>query len=555
VTDIFRDDESAREEPDQLRDQVRQLARHRAVIAAGLVVGLCGGLVVHQIGSHDYAAEGQLLVRDISVSPFDPSATADKQVNMQTEVQVAGSLSVADAAADALKENGLTGAGLKQDLSVSVSPDSQVMQFTYTAGDPAEAARRANALMDAYLSNRRTQAQAALKEITGALKEQLTPLENRYDGLPANSPERASLSGRIATVQGRLADYAAVDTTPGQTLAHATAPTRPAGAGAPMALALGGVAGAALGILLAWLLSVLEAGVRDDADVRRHLGAPVLATLPVPTRRERRSALAVGAGASRLGEAYRALALRVTLTLNSVPSSGGRVLLVVEPRAAGHCADVAANLAAAFAESGEDVLLIEADLRHPRLYDRLAKHLSGNGTDARGRLLPPLQVNAGSSGAFFLVPGRTTRGVRHALAEIEANAFAHRSSRTIVVSAPAALDYPDALAVARWADGIVVVCPDGGQRRADLDEVREFLGTSGTPVLGAVLRRTAGGSAGQFALRAKETSRRRREPAVTDTRPVERQPWESRPASVAGFAGHTPDALAPRRPPVGHTGP
>ncbi|MDI5969063.1 lipopolysaccharide biosynthesis protein [Streptomyces sp. SL13] len=495
-------DELPRDEPDQVRDQLRQLFRHRLVIATAVVLGLCGGALLAATGSGTYEADGSVLVRDVTSSAFDSQVGVDNQINMQTEIQVASSPLVTDRAATALGEAGLTGADLKHGLLVSVSPDSQVLDFAYTGAGAAETARRTNALMTAYLAQRHATATTSLARTTGTLQAQLKSLNSRYDS--AGPTVREAIAGQISAVQSKLTDYETVDTTPGTVLSKAVTPASPAGAGAGLTLAVGGVVGLALGLLLAWLTSVLESGVRDEADVRRHLDAPVLATLP-RRRRARRGqgpVLAVGSRSSRTGEVYRALALRVALTVDPDAGDGGRrVLLVVEPRSAGHAAEVAANLASAFAESGEDVLLIEADLREPQLSVRLARQLSGDGVDAQGRPRPPLRVNAGQPGAFFLVPGRPTRAIGPALAEIEANAMAHRAGRTIVVYAPAVLEYPDALAVARWADGIIVVCPDGGLPRGELGRVADFFEPTGTPVVGAVLRRT-GGQVAQLLRRA-----------------------------------------------------
>lgn len=486
-------EELSRDEPDQLRDQLRQLFRHRLVIAAGLVAGLCGGALLAAAGGNTYEADGTVVVYDVTSSAFDSQVGVDSAINMQTEIQVASSPTVTDAAAQALKEPDLTGSALKHDLVVSVAPDSQVLDFAYTGPGAAESARRANALMQAYLTQRQATAKASLKQTVQTLQDQLNGYNETYK--TAGPALREAITQQITTVQSKLTDYETVSTAPGKVLSPAVAPSSPAGAGAVLLLGVGGVVGAGLGILLAWLMSVLEPGVRDERDVRRHLGAPVLGVLPRRGRR-RGPMLVVGGRSSRLGDSYRKLALRVTLQVDpDADPAGRRVLLVVEPHTEGRAAEVAANLAAAFSESGEDVLLIEADLREPELSARLERQLSGDGVDAQGRPRPPLRVNAGQPGAFFLVPGRRTRSIGPALAEIEANATAHRAGRTIVVYAPAALEYPDALAVARWADGIIVVCPDGGMPRGDLDRVADFFEPYGAPVVGAVLAHTGGLSA------------------------------------------------------------
>jgi succinoglycan biosynthesis transport protein ExoP len=527
MTDTPRAEEHPYDEPDQLRDQMRQLMRHPVLIVGALALGVLGGVEVHHATGAEYTASGQLLVDAPSTTPFNSSVAAGKNIDMQTEQEIASSLLVVDAAAKALDEPGLQGSDLQKKLTVSVSPNTEILQLGYTDSRPAEAARRLNAVMTAYLSQRQETAAAALKGITQGLDAQLKPLLASYNALSnqingfANGDgtakdyalsERASVATQIAAVQSDLASYQAVSTTPGQILAPAVAPAAPAGIGSSLLAAIGGVVGLSLGILLAWLASVFDRRVRDSRDVLRHLGAPVLVTLPrSPGRLLTRGSglLAVGSSSSRLAEAYRTLALRVALATDQ---HDPRAVLVVEPRTLGRSAAVAANLAAAYTETGEEVLLIEADLRRPRLRQRLAGRVGPETAvrmEAAAGSWPyrPVTVDAGGAGGFTLVPGRRVPTALRALAESESEGRMLRTGPTLIVNAPAVLTHPDALAVAHWTDGVVVVCDPGGLRRTDLDQVREFLAATGTPVLGLVVTRTPGGWIGRLALRANDALR------------------------------------------------
>jgi polysaccharide biosynthesis transport protein len=549
------------DEPDQLRDQLRQLFRHPVLIIGTLALGVLGGVEVHHVTGGDYTASGQLLVDAPSTTPFDSSNVAGKNINMQTEQEVASSLAVADLAAASLKEPGVVGADLQKNLTVSVSPNTEILMLGYTASNPLEAAKRVNAVMAAYLSQRQRSATQSLKSITNGLNAQLKPLINSYNSLSNQInnfqygdgtakdyalSERASVAAQIAAVQSNLATYQAVNTTPGQILEQGTPPTHPAGVGSSLLAAIGGVVGLSLGILLAWLAAVLDRRVRDDRDVLRHLGAPVLATLPHSPSRllpGHGGLLAVGRSSSRLAETYRTLALRVALASEQQDLRG---ILVVEPRTLGRSAAVAANLAAAYTETGEEVLLIEADLRRPRLRRRLTRQVDPNtavaranagGTAAGGWPSNPVTVTVGSTSSFTLVPGRQVAAPLPALAMVEAEARVLRTGPTLVVNAPAVLSHPDALSVARWTDGVLVVCDLRGLRRTDLDRVREFLAATGTPVLGAVAVPTPGGRLGRAALRLTDAVRfggrfsRRNRAAVTRPRPDEPGPvpGEGRP--------------------------
>ncbi|QMU77841.1 lipopolysaccharide biosynthesis protein [Streptacidiphilus sp. PB12-B1b] len=560
MTDTPRAEEPPYDEPDQLRDQVRQLLRHPVLIVGALALGVLGGVEAHRATGDQYTASGQLLVDAPSTTPFNSSVAAGKNINMQTEQQVASSLVVADAAARALKEPGLQGSALQKRLTVAASPNTEILQLSYTDSDPVEAARRVNAVMSAYLSQRQATAAADLKGITAGLDSQLKPLMASYNSLSKQIndfgdgdgtakdyalSERASVATQIAAVQSQLADYQAVNTTPGQILAQAAPPTAPAGISGSLLAAIGGVVGLALGILLAWLASVFERRVRDGRDVLRHLGAPILVTLPFRPGRLRPGGglLAVGSSPSRLAEAYRTLALRVALATDQHDPRG---ILVVEPRTLGQAAAVAANLAAAYAETGEEVLLIEADLRRPRLRRRLAGRVGAEavirpGATPDGWPHRPVTVAAGSAGSFTLVPGSRVPAALRALALVDSEAEALRSGPTLVVTAPAVLSHPDALAVARWTDGVVLVGDPGGLRRTDLDQVREFLAATNTPVLGMVATRTPGGRLGRLVLRAADALRFGREPAGG----VRHRPEQ---AGLEARTGRAPAAGAVRAP-------
>lgn len=176
-----------------------------------------------------------------------------------------------------------------------------------------------------------------------------------------------------------------------------------------------------------------------------------------------------------------------------------RRLLVVAPRGSSETATaVSVNLAASFAETGMEVLLIEADLRTPTLADRLR---SGDGSRPAWARTPSvgdggwpaghqISVDAGESGTFDLVPGRRVRNVARALTSVPATRLiseADAPKSAVIVHAPAVLAYADALALVDRVDGVLVVCDPREVHRADLERVRELISGAGGTVLGAVL--------------------------------------------------------------------
>jgi capsular exopolysaccharide synthesis family protein len=156
---------------------------------------------------------------------------------------------------------------------------------------------------------------------------------------------------------------------------------------------------------------------------------------------------------------------------------------------------IAANLAITLAELGQgDVLLIDADLRHPDLHDVFAippvPGLAGfleSAADVpvivRSRHVPRLHV---------LPAGRASRNPADLLGSSRLSEmlgalrgrFAH-----IVFDTSPLFGVPDTLAVAACVDGVAVVLRQGRARREDAQRAFRLLESARAPILGVILNR------------------------------------------------------------------
>jgi Mrp family chromosome partitioning ATPase len=272
---------------------------------------------------------------------------------------------------------------------------------------------------------------------------------------------------------------------------NATVPTSSDGPGLPLSLGLGGLVGVGLGLLGAWVRLVFDPAPRSAGDVVRAVRGPVLGALP----RGSTGALVVGRTDSRTAEEYRSIAFR--LAYDERFADRRRLLVVAARGSMEPSVAVAVNLAASFAETGKNVLLVEADLRTPSLTERFEvsaasrPHWSRTGQYADGEWPGSgrLVVDAGESGAFGLVPGERVRNVPRALTSARTTrliAEADDPDATVVVVAPPVLAYADALALVDRVDGVLIVCDPRTVHRADLVRIRELIVGAGGTVLGAV---------------------------------------------------------------------
>ncbi|MBL1286259.1 lipopolysaccharide biosynthesis protein [Streptomyces sp. For3] len=494
------------DEPALLRDQFRQLLRYRALLAGGVLVGLLGGGFLALSGDDTYTAAGEVQVRSATADPFATGASADKGINIGSERQTAVSDTVGDLAAGTLLKQGddVTARKLLAGLQVTNPPNTLTLRFSYTGATPEQARARAEALANAYLAHRKARTEESIDNMADGYRAQLEPLEEKRDLLEERtgvgaaddvSSARANIIVSISELSRKISELKALDTTPGYLNKKPVAPTTPAGAGLPLLLGLGAVVGLALGLLLSWVRLVFDPAVRSPRELVRSLGAPLLGTLP----RERAAAgtlLAIGRSGSRLAEEYRAVAFRLAYD----PSfAERRRLLVTAPRGDDTAAKAAAvNLAAAFAEMGRDVLLVEADLRTPSLaHDlgpaahevrppRWAADDGDRGWPAGARS----NVDVPGSGAFALVAGVTADNVPRALTSASVGrivAEADRPGAVVIVLAPPVLSYADAVALVDRVEGVMVVCDPREVHRSDLERIREIIGASGGSVLGALL--------------------------------------------------------------------
>ncbi|WP_137992099.1 polysaccharide biosynthesis tyrosine autokinase [Streptomyces vilmorinianum] len=493
------------DEPELLRDQFRQLLRYRVIIGAGIGIGLLGGVWFGMSNADTYVATSQVVLRAPVNDPFNPSISQDKTLNMGSERQTALSTSVAEQAARKLGWTGTVGK-LQKDLQVTNPPQSQVLQFTYTADSPQAAADRANAVTQAYLDLRRKQwtdvratmlegQQKQLDEVARKHDQKTKEVDRMPDGAARDAEYgvKTNLLNRINELDARISQLKSLDMSAGTVIRTATAPGYSDGPGLPMSLGLGALVGVALGLLAAWVRLVFDPAPRSSGDVARAVRAPVLGTLP---RGATDVLLADDHTDARVAEEYRSVAFRLAYDQRFADR---RRLLVVAPRGSNEAAvAVASHLAASFAETGKDVLLIEADLRTPTLAGRLRAHAAAaprwsspveadeNGWPSRRQL----SVDAGESGSFGLVPGERVRNVARALTAPRVSrliAEADSPNATVVVLAPPVLNYADALALVDRVDGVLVVCDPRSVHRTDLQRIRELIAGAGGTVLGAVV--------------------------------------------------------------------
>ncbi|MEJ8670677.1 hypothetical protein WKI71_26530 [Streptomyces sp. MS1.AVA.1] len=144
------------------------------------------------------------------------------------------------------------------------------------------------------------------------------------------------------------------------------------------------------------------------------------------------------------------------------------------------------NLAAALAESGDDVRLVDATAHTPALWARLP--LSAGAPEPDDVPEGAVVVDAGTAGRFTLCPHSrgTTGDDGQAVPAARAVPDADSGGSTLFLSPPL-LEHGDGLALAPCVDGVLVVGALDDIRRDDLRRVHELVSCLGGHLVGAAL--------------------------------------------------------------------
>ncbi|WP_424536324.1 Wzz/FepE/Etk N-terminal domain-containing protein [Sphaerisporangium viridialbum] len=266
------------------------LLRRRVALAGFLLAGLCCGGIVLAMTPPSYTATAEVLVSSTGVQD-QTNQTSQRQrepLNLDTEAQVARSAVVASRAARALKVKDPD--PLRDQVTVTVPPNSAVLAVSYTARDPVTAAAGAEAFAKAYLANREATAKhalnAQLKVLAGKLREVDAALGTTVTGLPRTVPGSAArtiaaqrqnvLSKQVYNLTVKYDALRTVAITPGSVISDARPPTSPAQPSPSLYLGSGLFLGLLAGAGAAMVRDRFDTRLRTAADVERLSGLPVL---------------------------------------------------------------------------------------------------------------------------------------------------------------------------------------------------------------------------------------------------------------------------------------
>lgn len=280
----------------------------------------------------------------------------------QTQADLARVPQIAHRALAALAIHDRTAQDFLRASDVSARTNADLLEFHVRDVDAALAKRLATEYARQFIAYRNELESAGL---AGARNR----VQQRLDELQLAGAKESALYADLTAKKQQLETVEALQAAGAFLVRSADSAPKVRPRPARMA-AFGLVLGTVLGIGLAFLLDTLDTRVRSVEEVEERLGLPLLARLPFPPQRvdDKQSAVTMlDDAAGPYAESIRLL--RVRLGLTRAKSRTPIVMVTSATEREGKSTTVA-NLAVAFAQSGDRVVLCDLDARRP-VIDRL----------------------------------------------------------------------------------------------------------------------------------------------------------------------------------------
>lgn len=147
-------------------------------------------------------------------------------------------------------------------------------------------------------------------------------------------------------------------------------PSKPSSPKWSLSILAGIVGGLVLGVFVAFLKDVLSKKIEDGNEISEYIDAPIIGRIPEDELLNRKTPVIISEPGSPIAEDYRRI--RTNLSFIAPAENGNCRLIVVTSTGASEGKTTSSvNIATALAENGARVLLIDADLRHPSVANKI----------------------------------------------------------------------------------------------------------------------------------------------------------------------------------------
>jgi capsular exopolysaccharide synthesis family protein len=231
--------------------------------------------------------------------------------------------------------------------------------------------------------------------------------------------------------------------------------------------------GLALGLVAAFFFEALDSTLKDRQDVMRHLRLPLLGIVPALPEKLLRARVAPplvsDAVPAPFAEAYSTVRANIVFT---APPQGHRALMVTSAHQSEGKSLTSCNLAIGLAQTGQRVLLVDADFRRSCLHQLFGQHADpglSNIIAGTHRVIDAIRQTE-VRGLWLVTAGDVPPNPAQLLAADRFRSFLRSATERfdwVIIDSPPVMPVSDALVIANAADGVVfVVAADTTSRTA-----------------------------------------------------------------------------------------
>ena len=488
-----------------LSECLRVLSRRKASLAALTGLGILAAAAITALQPRIYEARASLEVQPFNdtfldlrdIFPTDASKT-DAAVYMQTQAdllredslleQVARKLRL-DSRPEYLVKQGVV-RKLRDDIQVAPLRSSRILQITCEARSADLAADLANTLVQTFIEQGIQERQRSARQTYQSLQPQVEELSRASrSGRPpaAGSDVARPIYAAIAAKAYHARLASGLRLTNLRLVSPAAVPFVTSRPNVPLNLAIGMIGGLLLGVAFIMLQEQRKSVLREPGEAETCLAVPELGAIPQANRWTPSWLLFSGSGnesmqveraaleeRTGLSESFRATAASI---LSARREAGHpRVLLVTSSRPTEGKTTVVSNLGIALAAIGSKVLLVDGDMRRPRLHKLFDEANSWGLSDVLREKNAvdelPLDVLAKKTSIphLYLLPsGAATDnvfGLLHSDRLSRLLPLFREEFDYVLVDAPPCLEFADARIMAQYAEELLLVV------RANYTDVR-----------------------------------------------------------------------------------
>ncbi|MFW6053766.1 MAG: GumC family protein, partial [Persicimonas sp.] len=351
----------------------------------------------------------------------------------------------------------------------------------------------------AVLQRNQTQLESELMRLKEDIFE-LNELGLQYNQLTDRAENQKQLYDTVLKRSSELDINSMYDSDLAQVLEDAEEPKAPVSPNLPLNLAIGLGLGLAFGAGTIVLIDALDTSIRSKDDVARYTHKPILAMLPRVSKGVLKGiddslgdsaldTLSYTAPKSSFAEGIKTLR---TNLMFMAPDNPPKLLLVTSPGPSEGKTLSSVNMAIAMAQSGQKTLIIDSDMRRPRIHKALGVENDGGlstiitGQAGLDDVLKQTEIENLDVLTCGAIPPNPSELLHAGRFRELVEELREKYDRVIFDSPPLAA-VSDALVLSHQVDSVLLILKFGQTRRELLRRSIEQLDAIGAPFMGCVL--------------------------------------------------------------------